>query len=261
MVREALTNYLTLASGLTEVTKKRAQKAAKALVAQGEAKVGQVSGLAEEILETSRANRSALVSLVRYEVDRALGHVGLVTAEELATLQRRIAELEKALRDRPAAGSVASSVTGAPPPAAAGAVAAEPTPASAPPAGPAPGPAKRARKAAPAKTAKAVPARTAPAKTAKAAPAKAVPVKARPVKAVKAPADAAAGAPATGDAAGPASPAEPPAQAPARPRKATKASKVPAGDPADALEPPVKATRPRPVKASASVAGEPAGTP
>ncbi len=39
MVRDALSNYLTLASGLTEVTRQRARAAAKALVAQGGATV------------------------------------------------------------------------------------------------------------------------------------------------------------------------------------------------------------------------------
>ena len=56
MVRDALSNYLTLASGLTEVTRQRARAAAKALVAQGGATVEQVSSLAEEMLHTSRAN-------------------------------------------------------------------------------------------------------------------------------------------------------------------------------------------------------------
>jgi polyhydroxyalkanoate synthesis regulator phasin len=115
MVREALTNYLSLASGISEVTKKRARSAARALVAQGEATVEQVSGLAEEIVGTSRANRGALVNLIRYEVDRALTRVGLATAEELAGLQRRIAELEKALRER-SAGTAGSAPAGEPAP-------------------------------------------------------------------------------------------------------------------------------------------------
>ena len=36
MVREAMRNYVTLAAGLTDVTKQRATQAAKALVSQGE---------------------------------------------------------------------------------------------------------------------------------------------------------------------------------------------------------------------------------
>jgi polyhydroxyalkanoate synthesis regulator phasin len=101
MVRDALSNYLTLASGLTEVTRQRARAAAKALVAQGGATVEQVGTLAEEVLQTSRANRAALVNLVRYEIENTLGRVGLASAEEVASLRQRITELERAAaRDR-----------------------------------------------------------------------------------------------------------------------------------------------------------------
>jgi polyhydroxyalkanoate synthesis regulator phasin len=99
MVRDALSNYLTLASGLTDVTRQRARAAAKALVAQGGATVEQVGGLAEEILQTSRANRTALVNLVRYEIEHALGRLGLASADEVAALRQRVANLEQALRD------------------------------------------------------------------------------------------------------------------------------------------------------------------
>jgi polyhydroxyalkanoate synthesis regulator phasin len=99
MVRDALSNYLTLASGLTDVTRQRARAAAKALVAQGGATVEQVSGLAEEVLQTSRATRAALVNLVRYEIEHALGRLGLASADEVATLRQRVANLEQALRD------------------------------------------------------------------------------------------------------------------------------------------------------------------
>jgi polyhydroxyalkanoate synthesis regulator phasin len=98
MVRDALSNYLTLASGLTEVTRQRARAAAKALAAQGGATAEQVGGLAEDILQTSRANRAALGSLVRYEIEHALARLGLATSEEVATLRHRVADLEQALR-------------------------------------------------------------------------------------------------------------------------------------------------------------------
>jgi polyhydroxyalkanoate synthesis regulator phasin len=110
MVREALTNYLSLASGLTDVTRQRARAAARALVSQGEATVEQVTGLAEEIVQTSRANRSALLHLIRYEIERALGRLGLATADQTGSLQRRISELERTVRElratrEPAAGA------------------------------------------------------------------------------------------------------------------------------------------------------------
>ena len=97
-MRDALKNYLTLASGLTEVTRQRAEAAAKALVAQGEAAAEQVRPLAEDLLNASRANRENVANLVRTEVDKALGRMGIVTADEVARLQRRLQTVESTLR-------------------------------------------------------------------------------------------------------------------------------------------------------------------
>jgi polyhydroxyalkanoate synthesis regulator phasin len=94
---DAVKNYLSLASGVTEVTRQRATAAAKALAASGEATAEQVSNLADELLATSRNNRDAVLALVRYEVDRALNRLGLATADEIASLQRRVTTLESAI--------------------------------------------------------------------------------------------------------------------------------------------------------------------
>ena len=98
MVREALRNYVTLAAGLTDVTRQRAMQAARALAAQGEATRDQVSNLAEDLVTTSRKNREAITTLVRYEVERTLSRVGVATADEVASLTRRLRSLEDALR-------------------------------------------------------------------------------------------------------------------------------------------------------------------
>lgn len=116
MVLDGLRGYIQLASGLTDVTRARAQAAAKALVAQGEAVVpppmrAQVSSLTDDLLATSRANRDLLVSLVRTEVERSVARLGLVAAHELEAaarliraLEDRVEELEQELlRARPAA--------------------------------------------------------------------------------------------------------------------------------------------------------------
>jgi polyhydroxyalkanoate synthesis regulator phasin len=98
-VKDAITGYLALATGLTEVTKQRATGAVKALVAQGEATAGQVQALADDLVAQSKSNREAVVALVRYEVDKALGRVGLVSKEEVDGLKTRIKTLENQLRD------------------------------------------------------------------------------------------------------------------------------------------------------------------
>jgi polyhydroxyalkanoate synthesis regulator phasin len=103
MVREALTGYWTLVSGLTEVTVERARAAARSMLAQGEATREQVSGLAQEIIETSRTNREALVKLVRFETERAAGRLGFASTDEVTTLQGRVRELERSVAELRAA--------------------------------------------------------------------------------------------------------------------------------------------------------------
>jgi polyhydroxyalkanoate synthesis regulator phasin len=98
-MRDALRQYLAMASGLVEVTKNKATPVARALVAQGEATRDQVSDLVEDLITTSRTNRDALVNLVGYEVERSLGRIGVASADEVKALTSRVRELEKAVKD------------------------------------------------------------------------------------------------------------------------------------------------------------------
>ena len=97
-MKDAIKGYLELATGITEVTRQRARTAAKALVAQGEATAGQVQALTDDLVTQSKANREAVVALVRFEVDKALGRVGLVGKDEVDALKARIKVLEGELR-------------------------------------------------------------------------------------------------------------------------------------------------------------------
>ena len=112
-MRDALKSYLALAGGLTDVTKQRATAAAKALVAQGEATAEQVSTLAEDLLQQSKSNREAVAALVKYEVDRTLGRVGLATNDEVTELTKRVRALEAQLREA-TGGSQATAASSAP---------------------------------------------------------------------------------------------------------------------------------------------------
>jgi polyhydroxyalkanoate synthesis regulator phasin len=98
MVRDALRTYLSLASGLVDVPRQQAVRAARALVSQGEATAEQAGSIAEDLLGTSRANRDALRQLIRYEVDRGLGRLGLATSEDVRDLTNRVRLLETELR-------------------------------------------------------------------------------------------------------------------------------------------------------------------
>jgi polyhydroxyalkanoate synthesis regulator phasin len=94
-VFDALRSYLSLANGLTEVTRERVKAAARALAAQGGATAEQVSGLTDDLLATSRTNSEALLNVVRSEIDRTLGRFGLVTSDEVSALEARVRELER----------------------------------------------------------------------------------------------------------------------------------------------------------------------
>jgi polyhydroxyalkanoate synthesis regulator phasin len=98
-MQDAWRAYLELALGLTETSRKRAQAAVRKLASSGGATAGQLQGMAEELMSTGLANREALTKLVRFEVDRALGVVGLATTEEVAELTGRVRQLERELRE------------------------------------------------------------------------------------------------------------------------------------------------------------------
>jgi polyhydroxyalkanoate synthesis regulator phasin len=106
-VQDAVKAYLELAFGLTEASKKKAEKTVKKvtkeLVGKSGATAAQLQTLAEELLATGNANREAVSRMVRVEMDRALSRVGLATAEEVTALNDRIEALERQLRDAKAA--------------------------------------------------------------------------------------------------------------------------------------------------------------
>jgi polyhydroxyalkanoate synthesis regulator phasin len=109
-MQDAWRAYLELALGLTEASKKQAEKAAKKLVGKGGATASQLQALAEDVLSTSAANREALTKIVRLEVDRALGRVGLASADEVSELTGRVRELERELRDARARAAAAEAL-------------------------------------------------------------------------------------------------------------------------------------------------------
>ncbi|MGX6604718.1 phasin family protein [Micromonosporaceae bacterium Da 78-11] len=99
--------YLEMALGLTEAPRKKAQQVAGELVNRGGATAGQLQGLVEDLLSAGVANREALTNIVRYEVDKALGVVGLATVDEVSELTTRVRDLEKRLRDAQARAAAA----------------------------------------------------------------------------------------------------------------------------------------------------------
>lgn len=124
-MQDAWRAYLEMALGATGASKKKAEKVARNLVGKGNATAAQLQALAEDLLTVSAANRESLTKLVRFEVDRALGVLGLATADEVAELTGRLRQLERELRDAQARADAAEAaeaatapVFGAPTPAA-----------------------------------------------------------------------------------------------------------------------------------------------
>ncbi|MFE9960412.1 hypothetical protein [Micromonospora sp. NPDC005299] len=113
-MQDAWRAYLELAMGLTEAPRKKAQDAVKRVVGQGGATAAQLQSLAEELVSTGMANREALTKLVRFEVDRALGAVGLAAADEVAELTRRVHDLERQLREAKTTGAPETGARRAP---------------------------------------------------------------------------------------------------------------------------------------------------
>lgn len=154
-MRKAVRDYLSIANSVAEVPRRRVVAAARGLAAQGEATAGQVSSLTEELLETSKNNREALANLVRFEVDRALGRLGLATSDDLAALARRVTALEAQLRAATAGSGPTAPATSVPPAKApAKKAAAKAVPTKAPAKAPAKQAAKKAATKAPAKQAR-----------------------------------------------------------------------------------------------------------
>ncbi|MFY1671641.1 phasin family protein [Plantactinospora sp. WMMB334] len=96
-MQDAWRAYLELALGLTEASKKRAQAAARKLVGSSGATAAQLQTMAEELLSTGMANREALTRMIRVEIDRTLGALGLATGEDVAALTERVGNLEREL--------------------------------------------------------------------------------------------------------------------------------------------------------------------
>src|SRR5690349_17437275 len=99
MAQEAWRAYLELAIGATDATQKKATKAVKQLVGKSAVSGKQLQSMAEDLLRTSSASREAMANLVRFELDKALGRIGLATAEEVSALNAKVRDLEAKLRE------------------------------------------------------------------------------------------------------------------------------------------------------------------
>jgi polyhydroxyalkanoate synthesis regulator phasin len=79
----------------TELRRSQARQLASELVAQGQLARDQVSAAVDEIVELSRRRSDAFRSVVRNEVQRQLGALGLATKADLVALERKLTKASK----------------------------------------------------------------------------------------------------------------------------------------------------------------------
>ena len=74
----------------TEMRRSQARKLAADLVAQGQLARNQVSAYVDELVDASRKRSEQLRAIVRTEVERQLGVIGVATKSDLDALERKL---------------------------------------------------------------------------------------------------------------------------------------------------------------------------
>lgn len=97
-MRDELRRMALFGSGVAELTKQRAERIVKDLVAVGDVRTGHASSVVGDLMEASRQNRKELMRFVRTEVQSQLEGIGLATKRDLERLERRVTRLESDLR-------------------------------------------------------------------------------------------------------------------------------------------------------------------
>jgi polyhydroxyalkanoate synthesis regulator phasin len=77
----------------TEMRRSQAKRIAGDLLAQGQIARDQVGSTVDELVDLSRRRREEVTTLVRHELQRQLGVLGVATQDDVARLERRIAAL------------------------------------------------------------------------------------------------------------------------------------------------------------------------
>jgi polyhydroxyalkanoate synthesis regulator phasin len=101
--------YLDAGAAFTQITRSRAEAIVKDLVKAGEIQRDQAQEWVDELMERSRKNTEALVSLIRKETAAQLGVLGIATKQDIARLEAKIAKLSSS----GTAGRSAAAKTGA----------------------------------------------------------------------------------------------------------------------------------------------------
>ena len=95
----------------TELRRSQAHRLAMELVAQGQLARDQIGAAVDELIESSRRTSEELRTVVRTEVQRQLGGLGLATKNDLVALERRLRATPSAATRAPAKKATAKKAT------------------------------------------------------------------------------------------------------------------------------------------------------
>lgn len=96
-MNETWQRYLELATGVTRVTRDRAEAVVRSLVKQGEVAADRAERAVDELLSRSESNRSGLLEMVRAETERAVAALGLAPRSAVDELAAEVARLRERL--------------------------------------------------------------------------------------------------------------------------------------------------------------------
>lgn len=97
--------YLDVATGFTEVTRKRAERVVRGLVKQGEVAADQVERTVDDLLRRSERNRQVIGTLVRNETERAVDRLGLARQRDVTRLEEELERVRASPPERPQAAA------------------------------------------------------------------------------------------------------------------------------------------------------------
>ena len=95
-------------SGIAELTRNRAEKIVRSW-GGGDLSNARASTMVRQLVQTSKENRSELLSLIRSEIKNQARTVGLADGRELERLERRVERLEEQLKKERATGGTAKT--------------------------------------------------------------------------------------------------------------------------------------------------------
>lgn len=110
-MRDEIKRMALFTSGVAELTRYRAEQLVRDLVKAGDVRRDQASTVVRDLMERSRQNRMEVMRLIQAEIRGQIATLGLAGKSDIERLERRVARLEDASRQRagPAAPSKKTS--------------------------------------------------------------------------------------------------------------------------------------------------------